>query len=752
MKISSGRIIRHLNFKLSLYLLIGLAAIIMTVAQGSIYFTLLVFISFSACWHIDKKRWNFEEWVSSYLTLDGFIGSIAEYFITHDFIKSMSHFLIYVSIIKLVQKKRQRDYGLLLLISLINIIVAAILTVKMYYLPFLLLYAYLAAYTLILFHHNRTREDFLEEIETKGSGEKAIYKKEPLRGLNSTLAATFSFGLPMVFLVFIFFPRFTAAIWHTRISRSTVPVVLVTGFSEEVELDDIGKILEKTDPVMAVNLYKDDKPYTPKSDLYWRGLSFQNYDGSAWQEFQAERRRSHYYSTRKVPLSLIRRLPNCPVEYITQKVILQPLDSKILFSLYPPIHFESAALNSIEYSESSEALATSYNRVFPLKYKVISRIPRPSEEDLRAAPTHYPMHIIREYLQLPEEISPRVRALARQAAPDDEYPTPYDKARAIETFLSTNYRYTLEIRHTPETEPVEDFLFNLKEGHCEYFASAMVVLLRSLDIPSRLVNGFRNGEWNRLGNSYLIRQNDAHSWAEVYFPDIGWITLDPSPVMGTQTLPGLSLPWIGNLRQLLDLLEMRWYSYIIGYEEYQYAVYRALERASFALNRRIFGRRLRIGRFLIGSRRTTPRGASLKEPLITAVRIFLLTVLGLFVLFFRWAIIRPFITIFNFFKSRATVYLPYPQVKFYRQLLLVLSRKGFQRELTLTPMEFARQVISEVGEPFRPVGEITEAFYRVRFGGASLKTEEMKRIRELLRYLVHLKLHPLKGLDSQNQR
>jgi hypothetical protein len=177
-----------------------------------------------------------------------------------------------------------------------------------------------------------------------------------------------------------------------------------------------------------------------------------------------------------------------------------------------------------------------------------------------------------------------------------------------------------------------------------------------------------------------------------------------------------------------------------------------LERASLALSRRIFGGRLRIGRFLIGSRRTTPRGASWKEPLITAVRIFLLTALGLFVLFLRRAIIRPFITIFNFFKSRATVYLPYPQVKFYRQLLLVLSRKGFQRELTLTPMEFARQVISEAGEPFQPVSEITEAFYRVRFGAENLKTEEMKRIRGLLRYLAHLKLHPPKGLDSQNQR
>ena len=740
MNVSTGRIIRRLNFQISLYLLIGLAAVIMTVAQGSIFFTLLILISLTVAWHIEKKGWNIEEWVASYFTLAGFIGASVEFSVTHDFIKSMSHFLIYVSIIKVLQKKRQRDYGLLLLISLINIIVAAILTVKIYYLPFLFLYAFLAAYTLILFQDKRTREDFLEDIEKKGGEEKEIYKKSSLRGLSSSLATIFSFGLPVVFLVFIFFPRFSAVIWHTGLSKSTVPPVLVTGFSEKVELDDIGEILEKPDLVMAVTLYKDDKPYTPASSLYWRGLSFQRYDGESWLEFPEEKGRIYYYGTMKVPLSLIRRLPNCPVEEITQEIILQPLYSKILFSLYPPIHLESVALNSLEYSESSEALATSYRRWSPLKYKVISRIPRPSVENLRAAPSQYPMRIIRRYLQLPQEISPRIHALARKIVPDDKHLTPYDKARAIETFLSTNYKYTLGLSHTPESEPVEDFLFNLKEGHCEYFASAMVVLLRSLGIPSRLVNGFRNGEWNRFGNSYLIRQRDAHSWAEVLFPDIGWITFDPSaPMAPQQGAPGPTLPWIGNLRQLLDLLEIRWYSYIIGYEEYQALVYKTAERVSSTLNRRIFGGKLRIGRFLIGSRWLTPGGTSWKESLITVAGLLVLAALGLFVLFFRWAIIKPFITILQFFKSHTTVYLSYPQVKFYRQLLLVLSRKGFKREPILTPMEFARQIIFQGGEPFRPVGEITEVFYRVRFGGKSLKREEVRRIKGLLRYLAHLK-------------
>jgi len=226
---------------------------------------------------------------------------------------------------------------------------------------------------------------------------------------------------------------------------------------------------------------------------------------------------------------------------------------------------------------------------------------------------------------------------------------------------------------------------------------------------------------------------------EVFFPDIGWFTFDPSSLTSSQGLSARIIPGIGNVRQLLALLEIRWYSYIIGYEVYQNLVYKTVERASYTLNRRIFGGRLRIGPFLLGTGWTTPRGVLWKETLITAAGLLVLTALGLFVLFFRWTIIRPFITILRFFKSRTTIYLSYPQVKFYRQLLLVLSRKGFEREPTLTPMEFARQIISQAGEPFRPVGEITEVFYRVRFGGQSLKREELTRIKALLGYLAHLK-------------
>ena len=106
---------------------------------------------------------------------------------------------------------------------------------------------------------------------------------------------------------------------------------------------------------------------------------------------------------------------------------------------------------------------------------------------------------------------------------------PYDKAVAIERFLRSRYAYTLKLSGKPGDDPLAHFLFETHAGHCEYFASAMTIMLRTLGIPSREVNGFLPGEYNDLAGDYIVRASDAHSWVEVYFPGTGWVTFDPTP-------------------------------------------------------------------------------------------------------------------------------------------------------------------------------------------------------------------------------
>jgi len=147
---------------------------------------------------------------------------------------------------------------------------------------------------------------------------------------------------------------------------------------------------------------------------------------------------------------------------------------------------------------------------------------------LRRAPTTYPAYIRSKYLQLPSNLPQRVREKARQVAGDKA--TAYDKAETVESWLRTTYRYSTVVKTPPAgRDPVDYFLFDLKEDFCEYFASAMVVMLRELGVPARLVEGYTTGSFDPTIGKYVVREQNAHAWVEVYFAGYGWIEFEPTP-------------------------------------------------------------------------------------------------------------------------------------------------------------------------------------------------------------------------------
>ena len=147
--------------------------------------------------------------------------------------------------------------------------------------------------------------------------------------------------------------------------------------------------------------------------------------------------------------------------------------------------------------------------------------------NLRSASTQYPDEIRLVYLRLPHTIDPRVSELARTLTASAA--NNYDRAVAIQSYLRNNFQYTLDPPAIEPEDPVGSFLFRSKSGYCEYFAAAMAVMLRTLNVPSRLVNGFQTGSYNRIGKDFVVRARDAHSWVEVYFTGYGWIPFDPTP-------------------------------------------------------------------------------------------------------------------------------------------------------------------------------------------------------------------------------
>ena len=139
----------------------------------------------------------------------------------------------------------------------------------------------------------------------------------------------------------------------------------------------------------------------------------------------------------------------------------------------------------------------------------------------------------------------------------------YDKATAIEQFLRTDFGYTLELPRSAREATLEYFLFDRREGHCEYFSTAMAVLLRSLGIHARELNGFLGGQWNDFGQYLAVTQNEAHSWVEVWFPGYGWVPFDPTPA-GAGTAEALT-SWLWPGRFLFDGLQHRWNKWILDY-------------------------------------------------------------------------------------------------------------------------------------------------------------------------------------------
>jgi transglutaminase-like putative cysteine protease len=261
---------------------------------------------------------------------------------------------------------------------------------------------------------------------------------------------------------------------------------------------------------------------------YWRSNTFDGYNGLGWFSAPAE---SIQYSPEQA-------LYEVPPGYkvLTQKFDLRRGDKGSLYwtgSLYrsdtpfeaawriPPGQNYPQAVDPFRGADLLGALNASSS------YQVESLIPQLSVETLRSAGRDYPNFIEKRYTALPENLPERVYALARELTSTSA--TPYDEAKAIEGYLRKNYPYSLDVPMPPPDQDVADyFLFDLKTGYCDYYATAMAVLARSVGIPARLVMGYANGTYNPSTAEYVVTAADAHAWVEIYFPGSGWVEFEPT--------------------------------------------------------------------------------------------------------------------------------------------------------------------------------------------------------------------------------
>jgi len=310
------------------------------------------------------------------------------------------------------------------------------------------------------------------------------------------------------------------------------------------------------------------------------------------------------------------------------------------------------------------------------------------------------------YLQQPDRIDPRISDLARSILIRADTHNRYDAAAAIETYLRNSYGYSLE-RKASGADPLSDFLFNVKTGHCEYFSTAMAVMLRTRGVAARVVNGFLPGEYNEAADAYTVRQSDAHSWVEVYFPETNsWVTFDPTPPAGrgVSARSGMTA-WLSKYAEALELV---WFQYVVGYDKQEQ---RSL--ATSLHNRLFHYQRVITDTFY---RLQSAPWASWRQPVLVILAILLLLLTTVFILRLKrmgWS---------GFKTSRRQKETELASVEFYRRLTRVLAERGINRAADQTPLEFAAETGLEL--PVR----ITHAYHRVRYGSQSLSPREAKEI------------------------
>jgi transglutaminase-like putative cysteine protease len=343
-----------------------------------------------------------------------------------------------------------------------------------------------------------------------------------------------------------------------------------------------------------------------------------------------------------------------------------------------------------------------------LIYKAISDINEPRVEELRRdlrpySPAYY------RYLQLPDNLDRRIGPLATAMILNADASNRYDAAKAIESQLQHDYGYTLEMR-AGGSDPLADFLFNVKAGHCEYFATAMVVLLRTHGIAARVVNGFLPGEYNDAAGAYTVRQSDAHSWVEVYFPETrSWVTFDPTPSAGRVEPVRTGLA--AQLQKYGEALELLWFQYVVGYDKQeQRSLATSLHNQVFDYGRAVSNLLTTIRSYLNGNSLTFVLGA---------IALTLIAV-GLFSGKRIWQWLR------DRRRDSEIEGRTYSSVQFYERLISLLEQRGLLRDRHLTPLEFAQTLDSNEALL------ITRAYNRVRFGGERLSANEKREVERAL--------------------
>ncbi len=497
--------------------------------------------------------------------------------------------------------------------------------------------------------------------------------------------------------LFIVFPRVGLSLLLLNRPRGGRMI----GFSGKVDLGQIGTL--RSNPTIALRVTIPDLQNPPRRKvMHLRGTALDHYDGRSWT--QSTKRSTHVANGGDVVT--IRSRPD-PTTDPLMRIELEPIDPPVLF--LPP---------------NAKGMRLSHGQVFgPGSNLTVHRGPEdelryqaPNERgirydvflspDLTPAFQHLRPSERPRYLQLPPELPQRIHRLA--ASWVDGIKGDYQRARAIESRLRSSFEYDLSSPSGSAEQPLDHFLFESKRGHCEYYSTAMAVMLRVIDIPARNVTGFVGGTYNKYGEFYAVRQGDAHSWIEAYVAGRGWLTFDPTP-------PGAAAPqteiegMLASMRDFFEAVSQRWNQHVLGYDlRQQVSLFESL-----------------------GSRQRGPLNL-LRKPrtkhLLVALGILIAAACAYWLQRRRkQQAAEPDASVRKRSKSEAVA------TGLYQAMDRAMSSVGIARSTSTPPLRHARAV-AQSGHPHAPeILSLTLRYLDARFGGRPLSTPERRSFESRIR-------------------
>ncbi len=630
---------------------------------------------------------------------------------SRNFMPATVHLALFGVVIRMFSLRRERDNITLAILAFLMILASAVLTVDSVFLFAFAIFMLTAVSTFVLMEMRRSGQ---------AANVQARHSPDPWEHRHFAFAlAKIAPGLMLLILIggtalFFIMPRMSAG----YLGGYSFGTDISSGFSERVQLGQIGAIQQSNAVVMHIQIDGDN---IGRYDLHWRGLALAEFDGHTWSSLRdqavLDRQPDNSYSVPHANPALTSFVTRTRARenLIHYRVLMEPIGTTVFF-LAPWARSVKGDYRMLAADSGGAVYDLDRERAIGT-YEAVSDIATPSPKELRSVGRNYPPQINSAYLHLPP-LDPRVSRLAEQitsSATND-----FDKAAAIENYLRTHFGYTLQLPRGKVNDPIANFLFERKQGHCEYFASSMAVMLRTLGIPSRVVNGFRSDEFNDITGNYVVRAKNAHSWVEAYFPGYGWQTFDPTPGGNGGTPQGWE-----RLSLYVDAMASFWRDWIVSYDTtHQYV----LGHAAISSSRNLWENARKWARdkytaMLQWAEHSQDRveNAPARWGVTGAAVVLILLLLANVGRIARW-------THEMWLRKHPEKYPEQAAAMWYERMARAVARRGVQKTAAQTPQEFVGKI--EDNRLRQPVSRFTHAYESARFGNSFNDAQRLPELYE----------------------